>query len=199
MTRLILTTSDSGAGSLKQTGIADIVIPLGFRLVSGPLPSDAELAASLMPSATQHRWLWDIYRKHLGESGESEHGLIDLCEHCDTIELWIDPEPNAQLTLVWLLDYLRPHRSIASKLTLVQADAVIGNHQPEELMQVVVLLEQELGREAIKEMLPMQPGDVPVTYADVGDLMRDVGFRPQTPIAGGIREFVAWYRGHYKV
>jgi UDP-glucuronate 4-epimerase len=75
----------------------------------------------------------------------------------------------------------------------------VGNHQPEELMQVVVLLEQELGREAIKEMLPMQPGDVPVTYADVGDLMRDVGFRPQTPIAGGIREFVAWYRGHYKV
>jgi UDP-glucuronate 4-epimerase len=75
----------------------------------------------------------------------------------------------------------------------------VGNHQPEELMQVVGLLEQELGREAIKEMLPMQPGDVLVTYADVGDLMRDVGFRPQTPIASGIREFVAWYRGHYKV
>jgi UDP-glucuronate 4-epimerase len=45
----------------------------------------------------------------------------------------------------------------------------------------------------------MQPGDVPETYADVADLMRDVGFRPDTPIAGGIREFVAWYRSHYKV
>jgi UDP-glucuronate 4-epimerase len=73
----------------------------------------------------------------------------------------------------------------------------VGNHKPEELMQVVALLEQELGREAVKQMLPMQPGDVPETYADVADLMRDVGFRPQTPIARGIRDFVAWYRGHY--
>jgi UDP-glucuronate 4-epimerase len=75
----------------------------------------------------------------------------------------------------------------------------VGNHKPEELMQVVALLEQELGRDAVKEMLPMQPGDVPVTYADVTDLMRDVGFRPDTPIASGVRDFVAWYRGHYKV
>jgi UDP-glucuronate 4-epimerase len=74
----------------------------------------------------------------------------------------------------------------------------VGNHKPEELMQVVALLERELGREAVKEMLPMQPGDVPATYADVADLMRDVGFRPETPIASGIRDFVAWYRGHYK-
>jgi UDP-glucuronate 4-epimerase len=66
-------------------------------------------------------------------------------------------------------------------------------------MHVVALLEQELGREAIKEMLPMQPGDVPATYADVSDLMRDVGFRPETPIASGIHDFVAWYREHYKV
>jgi hypothetical protein len=135
MTRLILTTSDSGAGSLKQTGIADIVIPFGFRFVWGQLLSDAELAASLTPSATQDHWLSDIYRKHLGENGKSEHGLIDLCAHCDTIELWIDPEPNAQLTLIWLLDYLRHHGTIASKLALVQADVVIGNHPPEELIK----------------------------------------------------------------
>ena len=75
----------------------------------------------------------------------------------------------------------------------------IGNHRPEEVMEVVAVLEQQLGRAAIKEMLPMQPGDVPATYADVADLMRDVGFRPDTPIASGIREFVAWYRGHYRV
>jgi UDP-glucuronate 4-epimerase len=75
----------------------------------------------------------------------------------------------------------------------------LGNHRPEEVMEVVAILEQQLGRAAIKEMLPMQPGDVPATYADVADLMRDVGFRPDTPIASGIREFVAWYRGHYKV
>jgi UDP-glucuronate 4-epimerase len=73
----------------------------------------------------------------------------------------------------------------------------VGNHKPEELLHVVKLLEQELGREALKEMLPMQPGDVAETYADVADLMRDVGFRPDTPVASGIRDFVAWYRGHY--
>jgi UDP-glucuronate 4-epimerase len=73
----------------------------------------------------------------------------------------------------------------------------VGNHKPEELLHVVELLEQELGREALKEMLPMQPGDVPETYADVTDLMRDVGFRPDTPVASGIHDFVAWYRGHY--
>ena len=104
------------------------MIPVGFRFVWGQLPSEAELATSLAPSSTQHPWLWNVYRKHLGENGESEHTLVDLCERCERIELWIDPEPNAQLTLIWLLDYLRPHGSIASKLALVQADAAIGNH-----------------------------------------------------------------------
>jgi UDP-glucuronate 4-epimerase len=75
----------------------------------------------------------------------------------------------------------------------------VGNHRPEELMHVVTLLEKELGRTAVKDMLPMQPGDVMETFADVGDLMRDTGFRPQTPIEDGIRGFVAWYRGHYGV
>jgi UDP-glucuronate 4-epimerase len=75
----------------------------------------------------------------------------------------------------------------------------VGNHRPEELLHVVTLLERELGRTAIKEMLPMQPGDVTETFADVDDLMRDVGFRPQTSIEDGIRGFVAWYRDHHKV
>jgi UDP-glucuronate 4-epimerase len=75
----------------------------------------------------------------------------------------------------------------------------VGNHHPEELVHVVALLEKELGRAAVKDMLPMQPGDVAETFADVGDLMRDVGFRPETSIEDGIRDFVAWYRGHYKV
>jgi UDP-glucuronate 4-epimerase len=75
----------------------------------------------------------------------------------------------------------------------------VGNQHPEELMHVVRLLEQELGREAIKEMLPMQPGDVIETFADVGELVHDTGFRPDTPIADGIRSFVAWYRGHYRI
>jgi UDP-glucuronate 4-epimerase len=75
----------------------------------------------------------------------------------------------------------------------------VGNHRPEELLHLVGLLEKELGREAVKDMLPMQPGDVMETFADVGDLMRDAGFTPQTSIEDGIRGFVAWYRDHYKV
>ncbi len=75
----------------------------------------------------------------------------------------------------------------------------VGNHHPEELLRVVVLLEKELGLTAVKDMLPMQPGDVMETFADIGDLMRDVGFRPQTSIEDGIRDFVAWYRDHYKL
>ena len=64
---------------------------------------------------------------------------------------------------------------------------------------MVSVLEQALGRTAVKEMLPMQLGDMPATFADVGDLMRDIGFRPETGIEDGIRNFVAWYRDHYRV
>jgi UDP-glucuronate 4-epimerase len=73
----------------------------------------------------------------------------------------------------------------------------VGNHKPEELLHVVEVLEKELGLDAIKTMLPMQPGDVHETFADVDDLMRDVGFKPDTSIEDGIRQFVAWYRGYY--
>jgi UDP-glucuronate 4-epimerase len=75
----------------------------------------------------------------------------------------------------------------------------VGNNHPEELTHVVAVLERELGRAAVTEMLPMQPGDVTETFADVSELMRDTGFRPQTSIEDGLREFVAWYRDHYKV
>ena len=75
----------------------------------------------------------------------------------------------------------------------------VGNNHPEELGRVVNLLEKELGRTAIKDLLPMQMGDVLETFADVGDLMRDTGFRPQTSVEEGIRRFVAWYRDYYRI
>jgi UDP-glucuronate 4-epimerase len=75
----------------------------------------------------------------------------------------------------------------------------IGNNNPEELMHVVSLLEREFGRAAVKEMLPMQPGDVPATYADVEDLARDIGFKPSTTIEDGIARFAEWYRDHHKL
>jgi hypothetical protein len=134
---LILTTSDGGAGGLRQTGLADIVIPFGFRFVWGPPPSDAELVTSLSwgsprQDGTTDHLPWNVYRKHFGEIAGNEIGLVDFCERCETIELWIDPDPNSQLTLIWLLDYLRQHAKTAPKLTLVQADLPIGNHLPEE-------------------------------------------------------------------
>ena len=75
----------------------------------------------------------------------------------------------------------------------------IGNHQPVELMYFIEVLEKCLGRQAEKRLLPIQAGDVPATYADVDDLMRDVGFQPATPIEEGIARFVTWYRGYYGV
>jgi UDP-glucuronate 4-epimerase len=70
----------------------------------------------------------------------------------------------------------------------------IGNNKPVELLEVVRLLEEAIGKKARRELLPMQPGDVPATFADVDDLMHDAGFRPATPIEQGIARFIAWYR-----
>ena len=70
----------------------------------------------------------------------------------------------------------------------------IGNNNPVEVLEVVSLLEQTLGKKAIRELMPIQPGDVPATFADVDDLMREVGFKPSTPIAEGVKRFIAWYK-----
>ncbi len=74
----------------------------------------------------------------------------------------------------------------------------IGNHQPVELLRFIEVLEQAIGKRAKKKLLPIQPGDVPATYADIEDLSRDVGFKPGTPIEVGIPRFVQWYREFYK-
>jgi UDP-glucuronate 4-epimerase len=73
----------------------------------------------------------------------------------------------------------------------------IGNHTPITLKRFIAAIEAALGREASKRYLPMQPGDVPVTYADVERLARVAGFAPRTPIEDGIARFVAWYRAYY--
>lgn len=184
MTRLILTTSDAGAGSLKQAGIADIVIPFGFRFVWGPLPSDAELAGALTRGPAQQdqpidHWLRNVYRKHFGEIGDNEIRLIDLCERCETIELWIDPEPNAQLTLIWLLDYLRHHDSIVSKLCVVQPDVAIAE-QPTEAISgwrppAVKILNDHLEAASLAWQAYRQP--TPQGWVKL--LGKDLSFLPQ--------------------
>jgi len=75
----------------------------------------------------------------------------------------------------------------------------IGNNNPVDVPKVVTILEKELGRIAQKELLPMQPGDVPATYADVDDRMREIGFRPSTSIEDGVRRFVAWFREYHSI
>ncbi|MDP4002657.1 NAD-dependent epimerase [Methylobacterium sp. NEAU K] len=75
----------------------------------------------------------------------------------------------------------------------------IGNNEPVELMEMIALLEEALGRKAETIMLPMQPGDVPATFADIDDLVRDTGFRPATPLKLGIGRFVDWYRSYHGV
>jgi UDP-glucuronate 4-epimerase len=75
----------------------------------------------------------------------------------------------------------------------------IGNNNPVELSRFIEVIEECLGIKAKKNMLPLQPGDVTMTYADVDDLIQDVGFKPATPIEVGVKRFVEWYRDYYQV
>ena len=75
----------------------------------------------------------------------------------------------------------------------------IGNNRPVQLLQYISVLEQCLGRKAQLDLLPMQPGDVPSTMADVSELEHATGFRPQTKVEDGIAQFVKWYREYYHV
>lgn len=75
----------------------------------------------------------------------------------------------------------------------------IGNEQPVELLRYIEVLEQCLGRKANMELLPLQPGDVPDTEADVSDLVANVGYRPRVSVEEGVARFVEWYRDYYKV
>lgn len=75
----------------------------------------------------------------------------------------------------------------------------IGNNKPVELLYFIEVLENKLGKKAVKNFLPLQEGDVPETYADVDDLIKDVGFKPSTSIESGIENFVNWYKEYYKI
>ena len=140
MKRLILATNDTGAGSLSQAGLADFVIGFGPRFVWGPLASQAELATFLEARSTKHdlvgaHWLDYVDRRLFLDATLGDLGLVEFCERFDAIELWADPRPNDQLTLVWLLDCLRPHEKIVSRLSLVQTDGLISGHPPESIAE----------------------------------------------------------------
>jgi UDP-glucuronate 4-epimerase len=100
------------------------------------------------------------------------------------------PQPNP--------DWSGDHPDSASS-TAPYALYNIGNNEPVELMHYIEVLEDCLGKKAEKNMLPLQPGDVPDTYADVQDLVRDVDYKPSTSVEQGVANFVAWYRDYYQV
>lgn len=131
MTSLILATSDLAGTMLRRRGQADIAIGFRPRFVWGALPSRAELASSLERRSAEHHdfgthWLDVASRKHLAPVGDHSLSLLEFCDRCSSIELWADPRPNDQLVLIWLLDFLRPHRRILSKLVVVQTDVEIA-------------------------------------------------------------------------
>lgn len=75
----------------------------------------------------------------------------------------------------------------------------IGNNRPVKLLYLIQLLEQNLGKTAIKNFLPMQPGDVQSTFADITDIANDVGFKPSTPIEEGVKKFIKWFKDYYHI
>ena len=75
----------------------------------------------------------------------------------------------------------------------------IGNNNPVSLMEFIEAIEETLGKEAMKNLLPMQPGDVPATWADVNDLIEDLDYQPNTPVKEGIKKFIVWYRSFYNI
>ncbi|WP_375313794.1 hypothetical protein WHZ77_11630 [Bradyrhizobium sp. A5] len=134
MTRLIVTTDSSTAGVLQQAGPADLVIAIERRLVWGLLPSAAELDAFFAPRTTQSRglhWLDDTPPWRVVEPGVGDRGLIELSAECDSVELWMGPEPNAQLILLWLLDHCRRERAAISKFVIRQLDMAVGGADPQ--------------------------------------------------------------------
>jgi hypothetical protein len=185
MKRLILTSSHSGAGGLMEAGLANCVIPLAPRFVCGPLPPRIELETWLSSRSAMHQvpgshWL-DFTGTRLEEARTEGLGLIEFCHRFETIELWIDPDPNAQLILIWLLDFLRHHAETVLKLTLVQPDVCIGNYKPEALagsrLPAVKILNDHLEAASMAWQAYRQP-----TPQDWFNLLgKDLSVLPQLP------------------
>lgn len=139
MMRLIVTTDSSIAGAIQQAGLADLVIAIERRLVWGRLPSDAELDAFFVPRTTQPHglhWLDDTPHWRQEKSGVSGRGLVELLSECASAELWMGPEPNAQLILLWLLDHCGLERAAVSKLVIRQLDIAVGGADPKRLAKL---------------------------------------------------------------
>ena len=138
MTRLILTANSSSAGGVVSAGHADLAVAIEPRLVWGPPHSDAELAAFLAARTTQRpdsHWLDSGPPQRRQKFGIKNVGLIEASERFDTVELWMETEPNAQLVLIWLLDYLGPQAKTLG-IILRHVDASLGEAEPARLAEL---------------------------------------------------------------
>ena len=138
MSHLILTTNDRAESTLRQTGLANVVLGLYPRFVWSRLPSEERLLMGLEHRSTKHcnpgdHWLSDACPDALNGFGTRDIGFFELCAKFDSIEIWVDPRPNDQLVLIWLLDLLRPYKEITTKLSLVHTDDKAANYAPESV------------------------------------------------------------------
>jgi hypothetical protein len=183
VTRLILTFDDSAGGGFKAAGLADCVIPLGLCFVWGRLRPADELNAWLSPwtagSAAADHWADNLRGAAFEKARQQNVGLVEFCEGFEIIELWADPDPNAQLQLVWLLDYFRSHPRVIPKLALVQSDVRIGGELPsywtEHRPQAVPIGDGHL--QAASAAWSSWRAPTPVAWFDL--LTRDLGALPQ--------------------
>lgn len=138
MSHLILATNDVAADTLRCSELANVVLGFCHRFVWGRLPSDKWLMLGSEPRSAKHspsgdHWLDDVSPDWLKGFGTRDIGLLDLCEKFDSIEVWVDPRPNDQLVLVWLLELLRPYKEITTKLSLVPTDDAIARYHPQSV------------------------------------------------------------------
>ncbi|TYL84793.1 hypothetical protein [Bradyrhizobium cytisi] len=136
MSHLILATNDRAADTLRQSRVANVAIGFGLRFVWGKLASGEQLLMGLERRSAKHcnpgdHWLDDAGCGALDGFGTRDVGLFELCAKFDSIEIWVDPLPNDQLVLVWLLDLLRPYKEITTKLNLVYADDSVADYAAE--------------------------------------------------------------------
>jgi hypothetical protein len=139
MTRLVLTTDSSTAGALECAGLGDLVIAIERRLVWGALPSEAQLGAFFAARASQDHglhWLDNTPPWRLEKSGAKDLGLIELCTRFDSVDLWMGPEPNAQLILLWLLDHWRDRAMHGPKFVMHHVDVAMGDVEPQRLAKL---------------------------------------------------------------
>jgi hypothetical protein len=138
VTRLILTADSSSAGCVVSAGLADLAVPIELRMVWGAPRSDAELAEFLKARTGKEpdgHWLDSVPPPRLQKFGINDLGLIEVCERCETVELWMETEPNAQLLLIWLLDYLGPQAK-GLGIILRHVDASLGETEPARLAEL---------------------------------------------------------------